>query len=156
MPFYPYPPLKIQKSKLWKMKFAGDPSFYTCVPKVTITWCTVPDIRSKADRIFLPFWVIFCPFTSPRDTSVPKLMIRWCTVSVWDMVRNSWNYFTVLTIFCRFTSRPSPTAEKIKLLKKWKNCLEIRNYDQMCGSWDMVRNGRTDGWKVTYRGGHPT
>ena len=27
-------------------------SFYTCVPKTTIIWCTVPEIQSEADIIF--------------------------------------------------------------------------------------------------------
>ena len=34
------------------------------------------------------------------------------------------NFFSSWTIFCLFTS-PPPTAQKIKILKKWKKCLEI-------------------------------
>ena len=37
-------------------------SFYTCVPKMTIIWCMVPEIWSVAD-IFVSFWTIFWPFT---------------------------------------------------------------------------------------------
>ena len=37
-------------------------SFYTCVPKMTIIWCMVPEIWSVA-AIFVSFWTIFWPFT---------------------------------------------------------------------------------------------
>ena len=98
----------------------------------------------------------------------------------WDMVRDGCNYFSFWDIFCPFTTL---TVRKIKILKNWKKPLEIssfytsvpkimiicctvpgdiiilhmyaKNYDQMIyGSWDMVRDGRTE--KMTYRGGCPT
>ena len=57
-------------------------SFYTCVPKTTTTWGTVPEIRSERD------W-ISCYFEG---------------------------FFALLKI------------RKIKILKKWKICLEILFY----------------------------
>ena len=63
----------------------------------------------------------------------------------WDMVRDRCNcYFSFWAIFCPFTPL---TAQKIKILEKWKKgpgditILHIctKNYDQMMyGSWDMV------------------
>ena len=44
--------------------------FYTCAPKITIIWCTVPEIRSETDRLFLSFCAIFCNFTT--TTNDPK------------------------------------------------------------------------------------
>ena len=44
--FYPFIPLKAQKIKIsqkWK-KTLQISSFYTCVPKTMIRWCTVPEI----------------------------------------------------------------------------------------------------------------
>ena len=48
------PPLTTQKIKILK-KLKKDPempSFYTCVPKITITWCMLPGILSAIERIF--------------------------------------------------------------------------------------------------------
>ena len=49
---------KIGLLKKWK-NLLNIPSFYICVPKTTIIWGTVPEIRSE--REFLSFWAIFCP-----------------------------------------------------------------------------------------------
>ena len=38
------------------------------------------------------------------------------------MVCDGCNYFSSLAIFCSFTAA---TVQKIKILKKWKNCLQI-------------------------------
>ena len=34
-------------------------SFYTGVPKITIIWCTVSEIRSETNRNFHHFWSFF-------------------------------------------------------------------------------------------------
>ena len=71
----------------------------------------------------------------------------------WDEVRDRCNYFLFWAIFCPFTPL---TAQKIKIKKKMKKrpgdiiilLMCIKNYDQiMYSSWDMVRDGRTDGRK---------
>ena len=49
----PFIPIIIQKIKIlkkWK-KLLEISSFYTYVPKITITWCTIPETRSETDRI---------------------------------------------------------------------------------------------------------
>ena len=96
--------LKAQKVKIlkkWK-KHLEKSSFFICVPKTMIRWCTVPDIWCMTDKIifilghFLPFYP---PNSSknkdlkkrkkPLEISsfyicVPKIMIRWCTVpEIW-------------------------------------------------------------------------
>ena len=43
----------------------------------------------------------------------------------WDMVHDGCNYFWFWAIFCPFTYL---TAQKIKILKKWKNHLEISSF----------------------------
>ena len=58
--------LQPPKSKLWKMKkIARDSSFYTCLSEMIISWSTVPEIRSKTDRIFCNLGSIFALLTSP-------------------------------------------------------------------------------------------
>ena len=57
------------------------------------------------------------------------------------MVRDRCNcYFSFWAIFCPFTppSRPSPTAQKIKILKKWKFFLEISSF-YICVPIIMIR-----------------
>ena len=49
-------------------------SFYTCVPKITVIWCTVPKIRSETDRIFIILGH-FCPFTTSPHLIIPKIKI---------------------------------------------------------------------------------
>ena len=83
----------------------------------------------------------------------------------WDMKHDRQNFFFFIwAIFCPFTPL---TAQKIKIKKKKKEMpgyiiilhMCTKNYVQMMyGSWDMVRDGRTDGRteKVTIEVGVPT
>ena len=62
--FFALSPLKTQKSKiLKKWKKLLEISFYTYVPKIKITWCTVPEKRSKTDIIFCHFGAFFALLT---------------------------------------------------------------------------------------------
>ena len=55
---------------------------------------------------------------------VPKIMIRSCTVP--EIVLDRCNcYLSFWAIFCPFTPL---TAQKIKILKKWKKSLEISSF----------------------------
>ena len=49
LPFNPTNSLKNQNLKKWK-KGLDISSFYKCVPKIMITWCTVPEIWCTMDR----------------------------------------------------------------------------------------------------------
>ena len=46
-------------------------SFYTCVPKTTIMWDTVPKMQSETE--LLSFWAIFCLFNSLHLNNPEKL-----------------------------------------------------------------------------------
>ena len=46
--FTPLAAQKIKISEKWKKSL--EISFYTCVPKITIRWCTVPEIWCVTDR----------------------------------------------------------------------------------------------------------
>ena len=88
----------------------------------------------------------------------------------WDTVRDRCNcYFSIWTIFCPFTPL---TAQKLKILKKWKKHMETSSFN-ICVPKTMIRwctvpekwcvtdgqmDGRKDRWieKATYRGGCPT
>ena len=111
---------------------------------------------------FLPFYSPNSPknesFEKMKKTPGDIIILHTCTknhdqmlYSSWDMVHDRCNcYFSFWVIFCPFTPL---TAQKIKVLKKWKSTWRYhilhtctKNYDQMmCGSWDMVRNRRMDG-----------
>ena len=60
---------KPEKSEFWKneKKLLEISSFYTCVPKTTIIWGTVPEIRSETEL----FAILghFLPFYTPSLTS---------------------------------------------------------------------------------------
>ena len=61
LPFYPLTTWTIKILKNWNNHLEMS-SFYTCVPKITIIWCMLPEIWSVTDIIF----VIFGPFTHNR------------------------------------------------------------------------------------------
>ena len=67
--FTPLTTTKIKISQKWK-KHLEMLSFYTCVPKIIIIWCLLPEIWNTTDN-FLSFQAIFCPFT-PLLTSQKK------------------------------------------------------------------------------------
>ena len=50
------------KSKFWEML-----SFYTCVPKIMVIWCMLPEIWSATDRIFCYFGRFFA-LLHPNDS----------------------------------------------------------------------------------------
>ena len=62
---------KIKILKKWE-KHLEMSSFYTCVPKITIIWCMLPDYMECDRHNFLSFWDICRPFTPPLN---PKIKI---------------------------------------------------------------------------------
>ena len=92
-----------------------------------------------------------CLQISSLYIDVPKIMIRWCTVCEIWCVTEVINISPFGLIFCPFTPL---TAQKIRMLKKWKKTYTdiilhmcTTNYDQtMYSSSDMVCDKRTDGW----------
>ena len=74
--FWPFYPLtqKIKILKKWK-KLLEILSFYTCLPKVTKTWCMVLETHSETHN-FLSFCIIFSPFTPPTIHKI-KNLIKW-------------------------------------------------------------------------------
>ena len=57
---------KNQNFEKWKNLLEVS-SFYTCAPKITITWCTIPEIPSETDKTS-------CHFDGPFFTLLPPLM----------------------------------------------------------------------------------
>ena len=92
---------------------------------------------------YFSFSTIFCPFTplTARKIKIKKnIKNAWISsfyisvpknydqmmYSSWDMVHDRCNcYFSFWAIFCPFTPL---TAQKIKILKKWKKHLEISSF----------------------------
>ena len=69
------------------------------------SWCTVPEIWSTADRFFLSFWVIFCPFI-PLLPWKNKIMKKWkCNWRCYHftLVHHKWQSYYVW--FLRYGAR---------------------------------------------------
>ena len=68
LPFYPPPspnnPENINFEKNEK-KHLEMPSFYICVPKITITWWKIPEIWNVTDN-FLSFWAKITPLLTSK------------------------------------------------------------------------------------------
>ena len=93
----------------------------------------------------------FFPFNNPKNQNFEKLqkpprdiiILHKCTKNhghmlycSWDMVHDKCNcYFSFWAIFCPFTPL---TAQKIKILKKWKKHLEISSF-YICVPKIMIR-----------------
>ena len=108
-----------------------------------IRWCTVPEIRCVTDKIVISYFglsFVLLPPNSPKTQNFEKMkktpgdiiILHMGTKNYdqmmyasWDMVPDGCNYFSFLAIFYLFTPL---TAWKIKILKKWKKCLEISFY----------------------------
>ena len=155
-------------------------SFYTYIPKITIIWYTVPEIRSETDRIFCHFGP-FCPFTPTQRRKS----------GFWHYEKNTWRYYHLIhvyhkwqsydatflryrawqnfrsfwTIFCPFIPQ---TTQKIKILQQWKKRQEISSFytfvPNIMITWCTVSETwyATDRWtdgrseKVTYSSGCST
>ena len=90
-PFIPLANQKIKTLKKWK-KLLEILSFYFCLPRMTIIWCTVPEIWSSTGKIFSHFEPFFALLLknqnfekrnleiSPTYTCVPPMTIIWCMV----------------------------------------------------------------------------
>ena len=114
LPFYTPPPptvlLKTQDIRIlkkWKQLLEIS-SFYTSVPKTTITWGMVPEMWSETYRIF--FRAIFCPFSPPppkknnpenqnfentKKVSREVIILHMCT-------KKSQSYYVCLVRFLRY------------------------------------------------------
>ena len=128
---------KNQDSKKWK-DLLEISSFYTCVWNITIIWCMLPDIWSATDRIFCHY--------GPFFSFTPLPFLHMCTKKYdqmicgsWDMVCDRCNCYFSLGYFLDFYPL---TAQKIKMLKKWKKCQEISSFyisvPKIMIRWGMV------------------
>ena len=69
--------------KFWKKWKKNCWRYYTCIPKITIIWCTVPEIQSETGKFFCNFWLFFA-------LSVPWQPRK---SQFWRIVRNTWRYY---------------------------------------------------------------
>ena len=117
------PHSKSQNSEFWYHHH------FTCVPKITIIWCTVPEIWSETTEFFvifghfLPFYHLLPQPNDPENQNFEKIKIKkwleilsfykWKSYDKWFL-----KYMVQQTeIFCPL----SPLiTKKIKTLKKWK------------------------------------
>ena len=117
----------------------------------------------------MSFWVIFCHFSTLATWKIKFLKLKkapgdiiiWhiCTIHEnhmmyvsWDMEHNRQNFLSFWTVFCALSPPPSPsprpytlTTQKIKVLKKWKNFLEILSFYTNVHKWQS-----NDVWFLRY------
>ena len=154
---------KIRILKRWKT-LLGISSFYACVPKTTIIWGTVPEIKSEKEIIFCHFGLFFAPlpYNQPEKskfwknekkkslqissfyTWVPQRTIIWCMFpEIWRVTDRTFCLFGLFLFFCL-------TTQKIKILNEKKH-LEILSFytcvPQMKIIWCMAPKI----WSVTDR-----
>ena len=142
---------------------------------ITLNMCTLNDNHimygswdMECDRQnFLSFWTVFSllppkqpkksNFWKKKDKKLPGdiIILHMCTLNdnhmmygYWDIERDRQNILPFCTIFCPFTPL---AAQKMKILKKWKNYpgdiinlhkCTINDNCMMYGSWDMKCDGQ--------------
>ena len=148
----------------------------------------VPEIWSVSNRIFCHFGQFFAllPPNNPKNQNFEKMkkiprdiiILHMCTINDNHMMHGSWDiesdgqiFLSFWTIFCPFNALTTLKNQISFKIKKTPGDIIIlhmctKNNDRMMyGSWNMVRDRRTDGWtdgqadqwkKVTYRDGYPT
>ena len=154
-------------------------SFYICVLKIMIRWCTISEIWCVTDVIIFHFGPLFCPFTA-RKIKILKnekspghiIILHMCTKNYDQMMYGSWDmvHDRCIIIFHFGPLYPfyPPSNPKNQHFEKMKKCLEISSF-YICVSKFMIRwcvvpeiwcmtDRQTEGRmeKATYRGGCPT
>ena len=137
-----FTPLTIQEIKIWKNE--KNAWIYYHFTDVYHNWKSYIygswDMEHVTDRIFCQFELFFCPFT-PLTTwknqnfeNIKKqlgdsISLLMCTINQinmmygsWDIKMKNWVFCHFGPFFCFFTTLIS---QKIKILKTWKNYLEI-------------------------------
>ena len=159
MPFYLLKNPKNQNFEKWK-NLLEISSFYTCVPKITIIWCTVPEIESETDNFFCQSGPLFALYPHhhhpmdpqnvermkkpPKDIIILQMFIindSHMMYGSWDMGCNRQNFLSFWTIFCPFTTY-NPKNQNFEKIKKPPGDIIILhrcniNYNHMMyGSWN--------------------
>ena len=143
LPFYPPKSPKNQNFEKMKKTPRDIIILYMCTKNYDqIMYGSSNMVRDRCNYFFiLGHFLSFYPSNSPKNQNFEKLkkalgtiiILHMCTknydqmmYSSWDMVRDRCNcYFSFLAIFCPFTPL---TAQKIKILKKWKKFLKTSSF----------------------------
>ena len=141
-------------------------TFYTCVPKIMIIRCILPEVWSTTDTFFCHFGPFFAPFT-PLKTLKTK---------IWKNIKNPWRYYPFthmhhtwrwydvwflryrawqkefFVILGYFSTSDIPNNLKNQNFEKMKknsgyiiilNMCTINENHMINGSWDMEHNRHT-------------
>ena len=174
-PFLPfYPPIGPENQNFEKIKKKNTWRYYDFTNvyhrwKAYDIWFFRRGVQQTKLFVIMVRFLLFCSPppapNNPKNQNFEKLkktlgdimILHKCTKNYdqmmygsWDMVRDRCNcYFSFWVIFCPFTPL---TAQKIKLLKKWKKMLEISSFyiciPKIMIRWCMVPEicCATDGW----------
>ena len=152
-------PLKIYKIKTlkkWK-RHLEILSFYTCVPKITIIWCMLPEIWSVTDIIFWCFGLFFALITILKIEFEKKykniwgyypfthVYHKWRSYDVWFLrykARRA-EFFVTLGHFMHFDPPNNPKNLNFEKMKKAPgdviilHMCTINENHMTYGFWDM-------------------
>ena len=149
---------KTQKIRILKKKMLEILSFYTCVPKTTIIWGTVPEIQSETEFFvildhFLPSYPLL---NKPENRNFEKMKKASWDVTILNLCKKKHNHTMYVTQIWSVTdiscSSTSLLTLKIKIWKKGKKTpgdiifLHMCTIDQdhmMYGSWDIKCKGQS-------------
>ena len=153
---------RIKILKKWK-KLLEILSFYTCVPKITIIWCRVPEIRSERQTFchFAPFFALLSPndpkkqnFKKMKKTPGDIILLHMCTINEDHMIYGSWNIRhnrqNFLSFWAIFALSPPPQTppQRHRKSRFWtieKNIWRCYHFVQVDHKWQSY-----DVWFLRY------
>ena len=145
-------------------KFAGDSTFYTCVPKITVIWCSYWDMEWDWKNFFSfgSFFALSAPWSTQelkilklKKTSGDIIILHICIINdnhmmyvSWDMECDRQNFLSFWTIYCPFTNPPKNLKnQNFEKTKQTPGDITIlhkcnKNHDHMVHcSWDTMYEG---------------
>ena len=136
LPFYPLKNAKNQNFEKWK-NLLEISSFYTCVPKITVTWCTFPEIWSETDRTFCHF--------GPFFALLPHLIIllyihvyhKWMIYGSWNIRYGKQFFFVILGHLLPFQPSDNPENQNFKIEKTTKRYYHFTHLYLKWQSYDV-------------------
>ena len=142
--FCPFTPIWTHKIKIWKnekntLRYYHFTNVYHKWQSYDIWFFRYRVHQTKCFVILEHFVPFYLPnnlknqnFEKLKKTPGDIIILHKCTKNHDHMLycslnitRNGCNYFSLWAIFCPF---PSLKARKIKILKKWKKCMEISSF----------------------------
>ena len=121
----------------------GISSFYTCVQKITIIWCTVSEVQSETDIMIPPLMIpkihMFKKWKKKKtlqDIILLHMCHKWRSYDIWFLKDKAWqNIFCHFGPFLPFRTSDNPKLQKSNFEKLKKNTWRYYHFTHVHHKW---------------------